>query len=244
MGGNNTHVLSSGDGLQNGARALVMRMLADAGSYQYRCVAKQCHCCKPKPRTLASRSSRILSINGAKSSDGSPSCTSNPFSSTRSAFWERVRRKIPSARTSRSSKSPANRRKCRLTCCGRTKRPALSMDTAFFMVSSVPNGSSDVNFIRVKKFGVRRQAVFRATPLFERSAAAMLRAKAVPRSAHSAALVTALQISRLRVFAEHCSQKSLRLVDQAAVSLEHLALVSQRRRPDIQREAALSAPTG
>ncbi len=168
MGGNNTHVLSSGDGLQNGARALVMRMLADAGSYQYRCVAKQCHCCKPKPRTLASRSSRILSINGAKSSDGSPSCTSNPFSSTRSAFWERVRRKIPSARTSRSSKSPANRRKCRLTCCGRTKRPALSMDTAFFMVSSVPNGSSDVNFIRVKKFGVRRQAGFRATPLFER----------------------------------------------------------------------------
>jgi len=48
----------------------------------------------------------------------------------------------------------------------------------------------------------------------------------VPRSAHSAALVTALQISRLRVFAEHCSQKSLRLVDQAVVSLEHLALVS------------------
>jgi len=51
------------------------------------------------------------------------------------------------------------------------------------------------------KFGVRRQAVFRATPLFERSAAAMLRAKAVPRPAHSAALVTALQNfapSRLR----------------------------------------------
>jgi len=38
---------------------------------------------------------------------------------------------------------------------------------------------------------VRRQAVFRATPLFEQEAVARLRAKAVPRLAHSAALVTA-----------------------------------------------------
>ena len=106
-----------------------------------------------------------------------------------------------------------------------------------------PDSDTDAPQVR-EKFGVRRQAVFRATPLFEQGAAAMLRAKAVPRSAHSAALVTALQISRLRVFAEHCSPKSLRLVDQAAVSLEHLALVSQRRRPNIQREAALSASTG
>jgi hypothetical protein len=88
-----------------------------------------------------------------------------------------------------------------------------------------------------KRYSARRRFLSKGT-------AAGLRAKAVPRPAHSAALVTVLQISRLRVFAEHCSQKSLRLVDQSAVSLEHLALVSQRRRPDIQREAALSAPTG
>jgi len=40
------------------------------------------------------------------------------------------------------------------------------------------------------------KAVFRATPLFEPGCGARLRAKAVPRPAHSAALVTALQNGR------------------------------------------------
>jgi hypothetical protein len=51
-----------------------------------------------------------------------------------------------------------------------------------------------------KEFGVRRQAVFRTTPLFEREWGQCFRAwrgeKAVPRPAHSAVLVTALQIFR------------------------------------------------
>jgi len=51
-----------------------------------------------------------------------------------------------------------------------------------------------------KEFGVRRQAVFRTTPLFEQEWGQCFRAwrgeKAVPRPAHSAVLVTALQIFR------------------------------------------------
>jgi hypothetical protein len=42
--------------------------------------------------------------------------------------------------------------------------------------------------------GVRRQAVFRATPLFEHDCGGRTTRKTVPRPAHSAALVTALQI--------------------------------------------------
>ena len=146
MRGNDPYVLPGGDGLQNGARAPEMRVLADAGSHQDRCVTKHRH--RSKPRTSASRSFRVRSTNGARSPTASPSCTSNPFSSTRSPCRERVRRKIPSATISRSSESPANRRNRRRTCCGRTNRPALSMDTALFMVLLIPNGIANVKCYR------------------------------------------------------------------------------------------------